>query len=159
MKRLIALSFVSLSLSFVFGCLVKSGQATLEDFYAYHAPDSEGLDPLILAGDKVVPLVIEKIQDRNMKKRGLAIDFLGNGKHKQAIPVLEKIVIDESEEEHVREIALVSIYQIDGELGNQFAQKFKSDGILAEISKDIIAKKSYLNYRRTYIDALFRRHD
>jgi hypothetical protein len=157
MKRLIGLIFISLL--FVFACRFKSPEATLDDFYEYHAPDSEGLDPLILAGDKIVPLVIEKIQDRNMNKRGLAIDFLGNGEHKIAIPILEEIVIDESEEEHFRKIALVSIYQIDGELGNEFAQRFKTDRILGEVSKDVISKKEYLNYRRTYIDALFRRHD
>ena len=94
-----------------------------------------------------------------MQRRRLAIDFLGNGSYNQAIPVLEKIVRDETEENHFRVTALIAIFKIDKNLGNQFSQQYKEDSILGKTSKDILANKEYLHYRRTYLDALFRRHD
>lgn len=157
MKRFFVLSFIVLL--FAFGCSRQSPEEVLEEFYHYHAPDSEGLDPLILAGERVVPLIIEKIQDKNMPRRRLAIDFLGNGSYRQAVPVLEKILKDETEEEHFRTTALTSIFQIDENLGNQYAQQYKDDQVLGKTSSDILARKEYITYRRTYLDALFRRHD
>lgn len=157
MKLIIILSFFILL--FATACSHKSPDAVLEEFYNYHEPDSESLDPLILAGEKVVPLIIEKIQDKYMNRRRLAIDFLGNGEYKQALPVLQKIMQDENEEQHFRQTCLISIFQIDKTVGTEFAQYYKNDIVLGEISKDILSNKEYLHYRRTYIDALLRRHD
>ncbi len=146
-------------LLFAVACSNKSPEAVLEEFYNYNEPGSESLDPLILAGERVVPLIIEKIQDKNMQRRRLAIEFLGNGSYKQATSVLEKIVRDETEENHFRVTALIAIFQIDKNLGSQFAQQYKEDSILGKTLNDILANKEYLHYRRTYLDALFRRHD
>jgi hypothetical protein len=143
-----------------FGCSTHSPERVLEEFYNYHEPDSESLDPLILAGKKVVPLIIEKIQDRNMQRRRVAIDFLGNGSYKQALPVLEKIMKDETEENRFRAAALISVFKIDKNYGRQFAQQYKdNEDDLGKAARDILDHKDYLKYRRTYLDALFRRHD
>jgi uncharacterized lipoprotein NlpE involved in copper resistance len=157
MKRVAFLS--CLILFVVLGCSTRSPEQILEEFYNYNEPDSESLDPLILAGEKVVPLIIEKIRDRSMQRRRLAIDFLGNGEYEQALPVLIKILNDETEESHFRVAALISIFQIAENLGNEFAQRYKNDSNLGKTSMDILSNKDYLRYRRTYIDALFRRHD
>lgn len=157
MKKLIC--FGLLFLPFLFSCTTRAPEAVLEEFYNYQEPDSESLDPLILAGNKVVPLIIEKIRDRNMKRRRLAIDFLGNGEYRQALPTLEKIMLDETEERRFRETALISIFRIDKKLGDKFAQQYKNDGGLGKIAQDILSNKDYLDNRRTYLDALFRRHD
>ena len=104
MKRIICLISICFLL---FGCSNQSPEQVLEEFYSYNEPDSESLHPLILAGSEVVPLIIKKIQDRNMKRRRLAIDFLGNGEYKQALSVLTNILNDETEENHFRQLASV----------------------------------------------------
>jgi HEAT repeat protein len=158
MKKVVLLN--CLILLCVFACSTRSPEAVLEEFYNYNEPDSESLDPLILAGEKVVPLVMERVQDRNTQRRRLAIQFLGNSSYKQALPVLEKIMKDETEESHFRSTALISIFKIDEKLVKQFAQQYKvSKNDLGDIARDILANKDYLNYRRTYTDALLRRHD
>jgi len=44
------------------------------------------MDPLLLAGDDVVPLVIDELPDKEMRLRRYAIGFLGNGRHTPALP-------------------------------------------------------------------------
>lgn len=95
-----------------------------------------------------------------MPRRRLAIEFLGNGSYNEAIPVLEVILNDRSEQEHIRITALVAIYQIEPQQGTRDAVRYQLEsGELGKVSKDILAKKDYLDYRRTYFDALIRRHD
>jgi len=158
MKNIILLCLVTLLC--VSGCSTRSPEAALEEFYNYNEPGNESLDPLILAGKKAVPLVIEKVKDKNMPRRRLAIEFLGNGSYEQSLPVLKQIMTDDSEEAHFRATALIAVFQIDEELGRRFAQenKDKADD-LGEAARDILESKEYLRSRRTYFDALIGRHD
>src|SRR5262249_34357032 len=118
------------------------------------------MDPLILAGDKVVPLVIEAVKNKEMERRRYAIAFLGNGSYKQAIPVLEEILGDASEKDYVRGDALQSIYQIDDALGLHYAQEHQDSlDSLGQRAKDILSGRDYIKERRSYADALMGKHD
>jgi hypothetical protein len=129
-------------------------EAALEAFYKWEAPEETLMDPLIVAGDKVVPLVIEKISDKKMPKRLYAIGFLGNGSYKQAIPSLEKILEDHDELEDCRAEALVAIFRIEASLGRDKAKIYSNgDSYLSSRARDILDGKVSLDVRRTYWEA------
>jgi hypothetical protein len=136
-----------------------SPEEALSNFYSNDGPEDTLMDPLILAGDKVVPLVLEKIKDKTMPRRRYAIGFLGNGSYKQALPILESILRDETEEPYIRGDALQSIYQMDEASGLRFAQMYKGEpGHLGKISIDLLTDRIYLPPRRTFSDALSSTH-
>jgi len=131
-------------------CGAKSPEAALAEFYEYDGMEEQLMDPLIRAGEKVVPLVIEKVKDKNMPRRRYAIGFLGNGAYRQALPVLQQILQDTTEEDYFRGDALQSIYQIDESLGVSYARKYQGESnYVGKIAKDILAGSSWLKERRT----------
>lgn len=135
-----------------------SPEEVLERFYHNEGPEETLKDPLILAGDKVVPLVIERVSDKKMPRRRYAIAFLGNGSYTQALPVLHTILQDSSELDYFRSDALHSIYQIDAALGLKYAQSYRNESNdLGKVSQDLLSQKRLLPDRRTYLDALLGR--
>lgn len=92
-------------------------------------PEDALMDPLILAGKPVVPIVLDALGDKKLKRRRYAIGFLGNGGYKEALPMLQRIAADESEEKWIREDALESIYLIDEKLGLKLVTKYQSSGL------------------------------
>lgn len=131
-------------------CGAKSPEAALAEFYEYDGMEGQLMDPLIRAGDKVVPLVIEKVRDKNMPRRRYAIGFLGNGSYRQALPVLQQILQDTTEEDYFRGDALQSIYQIDESLGVSYAQRYQGESnYVGKIAGEILAGSSWLKERRT----------
>jgi hypothetical protein len=154
------------------GCLAGCQKATLtgsnqdspEDalkrFYDNDGPEDTLMDPLILAGDRVVPFVLKEIKNKEMRRRRYAIGFLGNGSYKDALPVLEPILQDSSEEDFFRGDALQSIYMIDESRGRQLAENYKQqEDYLGQISQRVINGDSQLKKRRTYSDALSGKHE
>src|SRR5438552_648446 len=93
---------------------LRDPRAALDDFYsdAGRAED-QLIDPLVLNGRRVVPLVIEAVKDRCMPRRRYAISFLGSGRYREAVPVLEGILGDSSEIDYFRADALEALFQID----------------------------------------------
>jgi hypothetical protein len=141
-------------------CASQAPETALEKFYSYDGAEDQLMEPLILAGDKVVPLVIEKVKDKNMPRRRYAIAFLGNGSYQQALPVLQEILQDRTEKDYFRGDALQSIYRIDESLGLNLAQKYKSEGgYVGDIANDLLGEKKYLPERRTYTAALTGKHE
>lgn len=137
-----------------------SPEEILESFYQNKRPEETLMDPLILAGKKVVPLVIEKVKDKKMPRRRYAIGFLGNGAYTQALPVLETILQDSSEVEYFRSDSLQSIYQIDPALGLKYAQSYRNESNeLGKVSQDLLSQKRFVPKRRTYFDAWLAAHD
>ena len=59
-------------------------------------PEETLTDPLIVAGDRVAPLVISEIRKTSMPNRRYAIAFLGKGRYHEALPTLLRIVEDET---------------------------------------------------------------
>jgi hypothetical protein len=77
---------------------LRNPQEALADFYeARDRAEDQLMDPLILNGRRVVPYITRDIQNKDMKLRRYAIGFLGNGRYSEAVPILEKILSDESE--------------------------------------------------------------
>jgi hypothetical protein len=61
-----------------------------------------------------VPVVIKEVTNKSMPDRDVAIRFLGESKNREALPVLESIVNDETERAEDRADALHAISEIDG---------------------------------------------
>ncbi len=135
-------------------------EQVLKQFYDNDGPEDTLMDPLILGGDGVVPLVVKEVKDKDMRRRRYAIGFLGNGSFKQAVPTLESILQDDSEKDYFRGDALHAIFMIDESLGSRYAKTYinRSD-YLGEISKRILNGDKSLKERRTYSDALTSRHE
>lgn len=83
--------------------------------------ECELADPLRRAGKAVVPLVIAELPNRSMPQRRYAIGFLGDGGYREALPVLELIARDKTEQDHFRGDALLAIANIDLELARRIA--------------------------------------
>lgn len=145
---------ICVSLGFLFiSC--NNPKKALDQFYSYNGPEETLMDPLILAGEKVVPLVINSVKSREMPRRRYAIGFLGNGEYSQAIPVLEDILKDVSEKDFIRGDALISIYQIDASLGMKYAKQYENElGYHGDISREMISKTLTLPTKRSRSDAL-----
>jgi len=82
------------------------------------------IDPLILAGEKVVPVVLKHITDPNMPRRRYAIYFLGNGSYSEAIPYLKAILENPEEEDIIRGDALKAIADIQPDIGEAFSKEY-----------------------------------
>jgi hypothetical protein len=67
-----------------------SPENALEIFYSYNGAEDELMDPLLLAGRKVIPLLIEQIKHQNMPKRRYAILAVGHLGDSSSLPILEK---------------------------------------------------------------------
>jgi hypothetical protein len=85
----------------------------LEVFYAAQVSEDEQLDALIAARGDVVPMVVAAVRHASMPKRRYAVAFLGNSGRRDALPVLRRIVEDETEEAQIRGDALESMARID----------------------------------------------
>lgn len=118
------------------------------------------MDPLILGGKKIVPLIIREVQRPDMPRRRYAINFLGNGGYAEAVPSLEKILQDETELDYVRGDALEAMYQIDVTLGtaNASLYSFREDH-LGKRAQLILSRDPIIDRRRSYYDAFMGRHD
>lgn len=131
----------------------------LERFQLTASAEDMLMDPLILGGGKVVPLVVREIQKRDMFRRRYAIGFLGNGAYVEAVPVLEKIIEDETEEIFIRVDSLLAIYQIDQSIGTEKAKRYEGRrGGLGEMAQQIILLTPITRNRRSYFQALFGKH-
>jgi len=159
----------------VAGALVVA--APLVAFWVYHAPEaalarfvtygpSPGrivaechlTDPLILSGRRVVPLVLEAIEDRAFPRRRYAIGFLGNGGYPEAVPGLRRILEDDAEDELFRGDALDALDEIDRELAARLARDYVGrDDSLGRVARDVANGTPRRGPRRTWFDALFHR--
>jgi hypothetical protein len=145
----IAKVFLVFYLVFQMGC----GGESKQDFPDLENYRGQSLDILVLYGEPIVPLAIQKIQDKSTPKRSFIILFLGNGEYKEAAPILEILVQDELDAD--RNVALVALFQIDKKLAQKYAVQYKNEkSKLGEISKDIWLDKPYLYKRTSYFEAL-----
>ncbi len=133
----------------------------LNDFYeAKDRAEDQLMDPLILAGSDVVPLVLAELPNKEMRLRRYAIGFLGNGRHSQALPSLVTILKDESEIYYFRADALAAIYQISPGRAKELAPEYvNGKELLGMVAKDIVAGKNPIYFERTYWDAFWHVHN
>ncbi|MCP4598965.1 MAG: hypothetical protein GY847_00215 [Proteobacteria bacterium] len=149
--------------------LPNSPESVLEKFYEYEGAEDQLMDPLILGGDEVVPLVIEKVKDQSMPGRRYAIGFLGNQRIKEALSVLENIAEDPQEVFYIRFDAVEAAYAIDKVVGAKLAEKVfaereewkdKDPGAYQASSLEKMTKHEYEApiERRTWKQALYGYH-
>ena len=110
-------------------------------FYNNEGDESELMTPLIKAGPKMTPAILEAISHKDMKQRRYAIGALGHLKDRRALEPLTAILKDESEEDYFRGDALHAIYQIDQKRGSELAKQFAGKGDNLKMISDAILKK------------------
>jgi len=135
--------------------LSQTPEEALQSFYANEGAEDMLSDPLVLAGDKVVPLVINEVRNKQMQRRRYAITFLGNGPYLGAIPVLEEILNDDTEKDYFRGDALLALYRVSKEKGLDYAKKYKDrDDYLGRMCKEVFDDSEYANKKRSYFEAM-----
>jgi hypothetical protein len=127
----------------------------LADFYeARERAEDQLMDPLILAGSDVVPLVIEAVANREMKLRRYAIGFLGITRRREAIPVLTQILRDDSEIYYFRSDALEALHRIDQSLAISAAPAYSErDDLLGKVASAIESRSYAPGYDRSWWEA------
>jgi hypothetical protein len=118
------------------------------------------MDPLILAGDDVVPLVLEAIANSELPRRRYAIHFLGNGRYAEATEALLGILYNSEERDYFRGDALAALNQIDSSLAQGLAEDYiERTDYLGRRARNIADGEDEYWYQRSYDDALRGRHD
>lgn len=97
------------------------------EFYFEGTSEAHLVGILVSAGPKMVPSIIEAIEDRKMYARRYAISALGLLKQPRAISALTGIANDETETDYFRSDALQAIYVIDAETGQKTASELLND--------------------------------
>jgi hypothetical protein len=140
---------------------LRDPHAAMRDFYeASERAEDQLMDPLILNGRRVVPLVIAEVSNKGMTLRRYAIGFLGNGQYRDAMPVLEQILADESERDYFRGDALEAIYRISPSRARELAPRHLEDQeSLGRIAQDIAAGQSPVQWTRSYWQAFRHVHE
>lgn len=140
---------------------LRSPDEALADFYeAKDRAEDQLMDPLILNGPRVVPLVLKDLPNKDMRLRRYAIGFLGNGRYSEALPMLEAILNDESEIYHFRADALEAIFQISQARAKELAPNFvNGQEFLGEVAREIVAGRNPFHNERSYWDAFWHVHD
>jgi hypothetical protein len=136
-------------------------EEAIETFYAEGRAEDQLMDPLILAGSDVIPLVEKELLNPNMPQRRYAIGALGNIGSQDALPILQNILGTRAEPDYIRCDALTAIALIDRDQGMQAADKFSKDAeCLTELHEDLNHRYDAWrdSVRRTYLDALIGRH-
>ncbi|MCP4491747.1 MAG: hypothetical protein GY820_31240 [Gammaproteobacteria bacterium] len=162
MKKTIALIIVIVGGIFFLPAILRmplisqTPEDALVDFYDTTGQAEDMLmDPLILAGEKVVPLVLQEISSPEMKLRRYAIHFLGNGQYQSSIPTLKAILGNEKEIDYIRGDALASIFNTNHELGMSLAKAYTSrSDYLGKQAVEIVTGKNGWWYQRTFWQAL-----
>jgi HEAT repeat protein len=120
-------------------------QAAWRAFYrpaVVHEPELD--DPLIAAGADMVPAICEAVVHQDMLYRRYALGALGYIGDRRALPTLQSILDDKSEESYFRDDALTSIYRIDEDLATGLARTLEDDPDLGTTAKAILAREPWL---------------
>lgn len=133
----------------------RSNEQILEYFYYAATSEEELMDPLILRGEEIVPMVISNVVRPDMPRRRYAIAFLGRGGYVTALPALRNIIEANHEPGYVRADALEAIYRIDQQGGLAYAKLYADrKDWLGNVARQIIKEPSSIGSHRFYIEAL-----
>lgn len=149
----ICVTFVTLAITF-YSIYRQSDAVSLKAFYAWNGNTLTKADPLIVMGDSVVPVLMKEIKNKEMPKRMVAIYFLGDFGYRDALPVLESILQDETEHENVRAGVLYSIYQLDSEAGMKYAQTYRDSQGIGNTAKSLLKEGVPKVEKRSYSAAI-----
>ena len=133
-----------------------SPEAALAEFRSANVPECAIARPLVLAGRKVVPLVVAAIEDRQMPRRRYAVAALGSLGDTRAVDPLFAILSNPEEKDVFRADALQAINKLDGRQGAKLASEYLDrDGLLGEYAFRIANGSEWEGYG--YWDAVFSR--
>jgi hypothetical protein len=105
--------------------------AVMRDFmYGENRMESQLTIPLQRAGSGILPSILEAIQDKEMPRRRYAIWFIGIEAYEPALPVLRRILEDETEIWYFRADALEAIYLIDPLLALELSPTYVNEAEL-----------------------------
>jgi len=155
------LNFTISGIDFVQFRFISTPEQVLTRYYTDRdVAEDQTLDPLILGGSRMVPLLEKEILKKEIVKRRygtiIALGHIGN---KNSIPVLEQILQDREEKEAFREGSLIAIALIDLPTARKIAPQYLSEaGRVSQIAKEVLTQNPYLG-KRSYWDAFFRVHD
>lgn len=105
--------------SVMYSRIPPSAAAALESFYRRDVAEDQLMDPLILAGADVIPLLERDLLNPEMPRRRYAIGALGNIGEPSALPILVRIVQTGSEADYIRCDALSAVARIDRRAADQ----------------------------------------
>lgn len=165
MKKILLLSMFAVILIIVypknFALLFSDNQQTLKSFlYQDGRAEDEIMDPLIIRGEKIASDVLFLIEDRELPYRRYAISYLGLLKYKDAIPILESMALDASEEFYIRADALEAIYAIDQVRGKGLARQLDELAENSSVVKSIMTGTYQPSMpTRSFIKALYGWHE
>ena len=95
-----------------------------EFMYGENRMESQLTIPLERAGSRILPSVLLAIQDKEMPRRRYAIGFIGTEAYEPALPVLRRILEDETEIWYFRADVLEAIYLIDPPLALELSPAY-----------------------------------
>lgn len=135
----------------------------LKTFYEREVAEDQIMDPLILAGPKIIPLLQKEVVNPDMPNRRYAIGALGNLRSKATLSTLEKLVATKSEAAYIRCDALTAIGMIDPEEGLRIAKSVKGEGLeclagIEDLDRDYTQWLKLNAPERTYFQALLGWH-
>ena len=146
--------------------IAASPEQSLKEFYSSQGAEDQLMDPLILAGVSVVPLLLDEVANKEMPRRRYAIGALGNIQDRSALAVLEDILGDTSEKDYFRCDALNALGMIDFQRAKKISEMYRQSKVicLSQLSDEMLTtdQKAWLdsNYmRRTFQDAQVGRHE
>lgn len=141
----------------------KTPKAAMRDFYEREVAEDQIMDPLILAGDGVAPLLEEKIGNSDMPNRRYAIGALGNLKSRSSLAILKRLAQKTSEIDYIRCDALAAIGMIDRREGIVVWNSIRKEGL--ECLSGVNNANDYSQWlqlnspRRSYLVALLGWHN
>jgi len=114
-------------------------------FYNNPGAEEDLMTPLVMAGPKMVPVILEAIAHKDMRQRRYAIGALGNLNDASATDPLSAIVNDTKEEDYFRGDALSSLYKLDPGAANELAKKYADEGDnLKDTATSILKEEPWL---------------
>jgi len=139
---------------------LRSPREAFDDFVrAEDRAEDQLTDPLVLAGPRVQPLVLDAVRDRNFKLRRYGIGFLGCAAYRPAAQTLREILRDESEQDYFRADALEALWSIDSNEGRALADAYSRRADILGRAARGIQTGTWPKDCRSVTDALLHRHD
>lgn len=140
-----------------------SPEQAMNTFLNGNVTEDQIMDPLILKGEEVLPILHQIVRDPQMKRRRYAIGAMGNIGSEASLPILKSIYLSNNEVSYIRCDAFLSIVMISDnrahEVMNNGFEEYDECFRKAHYALDALPSKDALYMERSYIDALFGVHN
>ena len=148
-----ALLVISLLLPMSMACsfVPTTPEYAFRDFQTFETKESYIVLPPCNAGNKVVPIVNQRVREKDLDRRLYAIVFLGVYGDDASVSTLKDLVSDESETEYFRSAALESIFVLRSDDGRAISLKYvdRTD-LLGRRARNLLAVEDAMTYADAY---------